>query len=71
MDNIRYGKPEATEQEVIEAAKNANAHEFIMSLPDSYLTDIGQRGVKLVRGPEAAPVTGQGISEKSAGINFR
>ena len=50
MDNIRYGKPEATEQEVIEAAKNANAHEFIMSLPDGYLTDIGQRGVKLSGG---------------------
>lgn len=50
MDNIRYGKPDATEQEVIEAAKNANAHEFIMNLPDGYLTDIGQRGVKLSGG---------------------
>lgn len=49
-DNIRYGKPDATEEEVIEAAKNANAHEFIMSLPDGYDTDIGQRGVKLSGG---------------------
>lgn len=50
MDNIRYGKPEATREEVIEAAKNANAHEFIMSLPNGYDTDIGQRGVKLSGG---------------------
>lgn len=50
MDNIRYGKMEATEEEIIEAAKNANAHEFIMSLPNGYDTDIGQRGVKLSGG---------------------
>lgn len=50
FDNIRYGKPDATREEVIEAAKNANAHEFIMSLPDGYDTDIGQRGVKLSGG---------------------
>ncbi len=49
-DNIRYGKPDATREEVIEAAKNANAHEFIMNLPDGYETDIGQRGVKLSGG---------------------
>lgn len=50
MDNIRYGKPEATDEEVVRAAKNANAHEFIMSFPDGYDTDIGQRGVKLSGG---------------------
>ena len=44
-DNIAYGRPDATREEVIEAAKNANAHEFIMALPDGYDTDIGQRGV--------------------------
>ena len=49
-DNIRYGKPDATREEVVEAAKNANAHEFIMSLPNGYETDIGQRGVKLSGG---------------------
>lgn len=49
-ENISYGKPGATMEEVIEAAKNANAHEFIMSLPDGYETDIGQRGVKLSGG---------------------
>lgn len=49
-DNIRYGKPDATREEVIAAAKNANAHEFIMSLSQGYETDIGQRGVKLSGG---------------------
>lgn len=49
-DNIRYGKPDATRDEVMEAAKNANAHEFIMSLPKGYDTDIGQRGIKLSGG---------------------
>ena len=49
-DNIRYGKPDATVEEIIAAAKNANAHEFIMQLPDGYNTDIGQRGVKLSGG---------------------
>lgn len=50
MDNIRYGKPEADDEEVVRAAKRANAHEFIMSFPDGYDTDIGQRGVKLSGG---------------------
>lgn len=49
-DNIRYGKAEATQEEIIEAAKKANAHDFIMRLPDGYDTDIGQRGVKLSGG---------------------
>ena len=50
MDNIRYGRPDATDEEVVRAAKNANAHEFIMNFPDGYDTDIGQRGVKLSGG---------------------
>lgn len=50
LENIRYGKPDATKEEIIEAAKNANAHEFIMGLPNGYDTDIGQRGVKLSGG---------------------
>ena len=49
-ENIRYGKPEATDEEVVNAAMAANAHEFIMSLPEGYHTDIGQRGVKLSGG---------------------
>lgn len=50
FENIAYGKPGATMDEVIEAAKNANAHDFIMSFPDGYNTDIGQRGIKLSGG---------------------
>lgn len=50
MENIRYGKLDASEEEIIEAAKNANAHEFIMELPNGYNTNIGQRGIKLSGG---------------------
>jgi ATP-binding cassette, subfamily B, bacterial len=49
-DNIRYGKLDATKDEIIEAAQKANAHDFIIALPDGYDTDIGQRGVKLSGG---------------------
>ncbi|MBN1933774.1 MAG: ABC transporter ATP-binding protein [Anaerolineae bacterium] len=49
-DNIRYGKLDASKEEIIEAAKKANAHDFITELPDGYDTDIGQRGVKLSGG---------------------
>ncbi|MEL7235792.1 MAG: ABC transporter ATP-binding protein, partial [Chloroflexota bacterium] len=49
-ENIRYGKLDATDDEIIAAAKQANAHEFIMGLPDGYDTDIGQRGVRLSGG---------------------
>ncbi|MCI5700412.1 MAG: ABC transporter ATP-binding protein/permease [Lachnospiraceae bacterium] len=50
MENIRYGKPDATDEEVIRAAKAANAHDFIMEMEEDYDTDIGQRGVKLSGG---------------------
>ena len=49
-ENIRYGKPDATDEEIIIAARRANAHDFIMELPDGYNTDIGQRGVRLSGG---------------------
>lgn len=49
-ENIRYGKADASMDEIIEAARQANAHEFIMRLPNGYDTDIGQRGVKLSGG---------------------
>lgn len=50
LENIRYGNPAASDEEVVRAAKRANAHEFIMSFPDGYHTDIGQRGAKLSGG---------------------
>ena len=50
MENIRYGRPNATDEEIVEAAKKANAHSFIENLPNGYQTDIGQRGVKLSGG---------------------
>lgn len=49
-ENILLGKPNATEEEMIYAAKLANAHDFIMSLPDGYDTEVGERGVKLSGG---------------------
>lgn len=48
--NILIGKPDATDEEVIEAAKAANAHDFIMNLPEGYETKVGERGVKLSGG---------------------
>lgn len=50
MENIRYGNPAASEEEIIAAAKHANAHDFIMSFPSGYHSEIGQRGVKLSGG---------------------
>ncbi len=55
-DNIRYGKRDATEAEVIEAAKRANIHDYVMTLPNGYNTEIGECGVKLSGGQK------QGIS---------
>jgi len=50
MDNIRYSRPDATDDEVIRAAKLAHCHEFISSFPDGYQTFVGERGVKLSGG---------------------
>jgi ATP-binding cassette subfamily B multidrug efflux pump len=49
-DNIRYGRPDATDEEVVAAAKTAQAHDFIMSFPSGYDTLVGQRGVNLSGG---------------------
>lgn len=49
-DNLRYGRPEATDEEVITAAKAAQAHDFITNMPEGYDTQLGQRGVNLSGG---------------------
>lgn len=49
-ENILLGKPDATEEEIVDAAKKANAHDFIMTLSDGYDTEVGERGVKLSGG---------------------
>jgi subfamily B ATP-binding cassette protein MsbA len=49
-DNIRYGRPEATDEEIVRAAIAANAHDFIMELPDGYETVVGERGTRLSGG---------------------
>ena len=49
-ENLRYGKPDARNDEIIEAAKQAHAHDFIMTLPNAYDTEIGERGVRLSGG---------------------
>jgi ATP-binding cassette, subfamily B, bacterial MsbA len=49
-ENIKYGKPDASDEEIIEAAIAANAHDFIMEFPDGYETEVGERGVRLSGG---------------------
>ncbi|MFQ8616535.1 MAG: ABC transporter ATP-binding protein [Agathobacter rectalis] len=49
-DNIAYGKPDATMDEIVDAAKKANIHDFIMELPDNYDTFVGERGTRLSGG---------------------
>ena len=50
LDNIRYGRQEATEEEVITASRAANAHDFILATPDGYRTLVGEKGVNLSGG---------------------
>ena len=50
LENIRYGRESATEQDVIEASRAANAHDFITALPDGYRTMVGEKGVNLSGG---------------------
>jgi len=54
-ENLLYGKPDATEDELIAAARAANAHDFIMQLPDGYGTEIGERERRAKTTPRAGP----------------
>lgn len=49
-ENIAYGRPEASEEEIVDAARQANAHDFITALPDGYSTEVGERGMRLSGG---------------------
>jgi ATP-binding cassette subfamily B protein len=50
MENLRYGNPDASEEQVIQAARVAGAHDFISSMPGGYETEIGEKGVNLSEG---------------------
>ena len=68
--NILMGKPDATDEEVIAAARAANAHDFIETLPDGYETKVGERGVKLSGGQKQRIAIARVFLEKSATARF-
>jgi ATP-binding cassette subfamily B protein len=65
-DNIRYGRPDATDEEVVAAAKTAQAHDFITSFPDGYDTLLGQRGVNLSGGQKQRVAIARALLMKPA-----
>ena len=66
MENIRYGRTDASDTEIIEAAKKAHAHKFIMSLPQGYSTLVGERGIKLSGGQRQRIAIARAILKNSA-----
>ena len=66
--NIAYGRPEATREEVIEAARAAKIHEFISSLPDGYDTTVGERGLKLSGGEKQRAAIARAVIGKPSSM---
>lgn len=64
MENIRYGKPSATDEEVIEAAKRANAYDFIMDFPEGFNTKLGERGVTVSGGQKQRVAIARALIKK-------
>lgn len=64
LENIRFGNPDATEQEIIEAARQASAHEFILKLPQGYQTELGERGARLSGGQQQRLAIARAILRK-------
>ena len=71
LNNIKNAKPKTTLEEVIKAAKAANAHDFIMSLPRNYKTFVGERGVKLLGRAKTKNCNNNGFSQKPKNFNIR
>jgi ATP-binding cassette subfamily B protein len=65
LENIRYSRRNATDEEVIEAAKQANAHDFILKMPEGYNSFVGERGVKLSAGQKQCIAIARAILKKS------
>jgi len=63
-ENILYGKPEATDEELIQAAKDANIHNFIVSLSEGYDTYIGENGIKTFGRPKTENIFGESFFKK-------
>jgi ATP-binding cassette, subfamily B, heavy metal transporter len=68
--NIAYGRPDATREEVLEAARSAHIHDFIESLPDKYETMVGERGLKLSGGEKQRVAIARAILKKPAILIF-
>lgn len=64
MENIRYGKPSATDEEVMEAAKRANAYDFIMDFPEGFNTKLGERGVTVSGGQKQRVAIARALIKK-------